>query len=56
MGNIETNETSSIRRLLLPPARLDLLGLKVVIEKEFTTNLQQQRAASFLVAPSSSSK
>ena len=51
--------TSSTRRRRFPPVRLDLLELncgQVVPEKEFAINLQQHRAASFRVAPSSSSK
>lgn len=53
------NQTSSMRRRRFPPVRLDLLDPNcehAKPEKEFATNLQQHRAASFRVAPSSSSK
>ena len=50
--------TSSMRRRLLPPVRLDLVeeNWVDVALKEFATNLQQHNAASFRVTASSSSK
>jgi hypothetical protein len=47
-------QTSSTRRRRFP--RFDLPEAYCTPEKEFATNLQQHRAASFRMAPSSSSK